>query len=260
MPSEQKAEGDRFVTGDKVSDAAIKHLQDPQTANNRFFMWVHYLDPHAEYVVHEGFDFGSDQRAAYDSEVAFTDHQVGRVLEALAKSPFKDRTVVILTSDHGEAFGEHGMNRHGFELWDVLIRVPLLIAVPGLEPARHDERRSLIDLAPTVLELFGLPLPADDGRDFLSGTSLVPDLLTPNGKAISRRPIFVDLPESPFVPERQAFIENDLKLITSRSRPMGLYDLANDPDENQNLVRDVERTKVALERMKAFRRGLRRAR
>jgi choline-sulfatase len=258
-PTERQGEGDRSVTSEQTSNAALKHLAELQNKPERFFMWVHYLDPHAEYVPHEGFDFGKDPRALYDGEVAYTDHHVGRVLDAIASGPLASRTAVIITSDHGEAFGEHGMTRHGFELWDVLVRVPLAIYVPGAKPNKLGLRRSAIDLAPTILELFGIERPAPGGQDFLSGTSLVSDVLMPEGYTPTERPIFIDMPGGPFVPERQAFIENDLKLITSKLRPMGLYDLAKDPDENQNLVKDVKTTSAALERMKAFRKRLRRA-
>ncbi len=260
MPDERQGEGDRTVNSDKISDAAIRLLQDPQNADERFYMWVHYLDPHAEYVPHEQFDFGEGARARYDGEVAFTDHHVGRVLDAIAKSPFAERTAIIVTSDHGESFGEHGMNRHGFELWDVLVRVPLLVYVPGLAPRRQEVRRSLIDLAPTLLEMYGLQAPTRKDEDFLSGKSLLKDVLMPEGYTPQQRPIFIDMPGGPFVPERQAFIqpEDGQKIITSKLRPMGLYDLVEDPGEENNLVSDTKRTKAALERMKQFRRQLRR--
>jgi len=106
--------------------------------------------------------------------------------------------------------------------------------------------------------LFALPMPDPKSDDVLRGTSLVGDVLASTDDSLPNRPIFVDMPEGPFVPERQAFIEDDLKLITSKLRPMGLYDLAKDPEELDNLVKEVDRTKVALERMKKFRRNLKR--
>src|SRR5690606_16593752 len=102
------------------------------------------------------------------------------------------------------------------------------------------------------------PLPDPKSDDALRGTSLVRDVLAGKDEPIGERPIFIDMPGGPFVPERQAFIEDDLKLITSKLRPMGLYDLAEDPGELDNLVKEVERTKAALERMKKFRRKLKR--
>jgi choline-sulfatase len=117
-PAERRLEGDKSVNGDKLSDAAIQRLAQRENTQRPFFMWVHYLDPHADYVKHEGFDFGPRARDLYDSEVAFTDQQLGRLFDYVAASELAASTAIIVTSDHGEAFGEHGMWRHGYELWE----------------------------------------------------------------------------------------------------------------------------------------------
>lgn len=251
-PTRPQGEGDKTVNSEQISDAAIKLLESPERASQRFFMWVHYLDPHAEYVPHADFDFGSNGRARYDGEIAFTDHHVGRVLTALSQAPFADRTVVIVTSDHGEAFGEHGLIRHGFELWEELVRVPLVVYVPGQASRRLRERRSAIDLVPTMLDVFGLPMPTGD--DFLSGKSMLAEWY---GAPPEQREIFIDMPAGPYNGDRQAYIADDLKLVTSNSRPMGLYNLASDPGETKNLSKDAETATKALERMKDFRSKLR---
>jgi arylsulfatase A-like enzyme len=255
QPKAAQAEGDRTSTSDALSSAAISQLAKLDPAAKPFFLWVHYTDPHAEYAPHEGFDFGSDSRARYDGEVAFVDHHVGRLFDTLRKGTAWDRTAVIVTSDHGEAFGEHGMIRHGFELWEELVRVPLLVRVPGVAPRRIQTRRSLIDLVPTVLDLFRIPQP--EGADALSGQSLVSDFTAKDGRPPPARPILVDMPQGPHNAERSAFIDQDLKLITSGGRPLGLYDLAEDPGEKTNLLRDRDRTRAALDNYKGFRRGLR---
>jgi arylsulfatase A-like enzyme len=208
-------------------------------------------------VRHQGFDFGSGSRGAYDSEVAFVDHHVGRVLDALRKGPHWERTAVILTSDHGEAFGEHGMIRHGFELWEELVRVPLLVRVPGVAAQRIQQRRSIIDVVPTVLELMRAPLPSGEGADFMSGQSLLLELTAKSGSPAATRPVFVDMSAGPHNAERRAYIHDDLKLVTSAGRALGLYDLAADPAEKHNLMSDASRLQAAMERFKAFRRRLR---
>jgi len=256
-PKAAQAEGDKTSTSDKLSDAALATLAAPELADRPFFLWVHYTDPHAEYVRHEGFDFGPGSRGAYESEVAFVDHHVGRVLDALRKSPLWARTAVIVTSDHGEAFGEHGMIRHGFELWEELVRVPLLVRVPGVPPRRVAERRSLVDLVPTVLDLFGLPLPTGEGTDFTSGVSWLPDLAPSPGAALAKRPVFIDMVEGPHNAERRALIDGDLKIVTSGGRLLGLYDLAADPGEKSDLADDRQRASAALERFREFRGSLR---
>lgn len=253
----QDAEGDRSVTSALLSDAVLAQLTRLEQGTQPFFLWAHYTDPHAEYVKHEGFDFGPGSRAAYDAEVAFVDHHVARVLERLRAAPHAENTALIVTSDHGEAFGEHAMIRHGFELWEELVRVPLIVRVPGFAAARIAARRSTIDLVPTVLELMRKPLPEADGSDALSGQSLLADLALAPGETPSQRPIFVDMSEGPHNAERRAYIADDQKLVTSRGRVLGLYDLGADPGEKRDLASDPKRVAPVLEGFQAFRRTLR---
>ena len=256
-PALVTVDGDSNTNGDKVSDAAVTEIAKPELLQQPFFMWIHYVDPHAEYVPHEGFDFGSGSRQRYDGEVAFVDHHVGRVLDALEKSLFYDRTVVIVTSDHGEAFGEHGMIRHGFELWEELVRVPLIVRVPGV-PARHIQtRRSAIDLAPTILDLCGVAPPAPSASDFLDGASLVPDLFAPSGSEPRARPVFIDMAAGPNNADRQALIDGDKKLVASGGRPLSLYDLDADPGETKDLLDDPAQAEPMIAKFKALRRNLR---
>ncbi len=224
-PKAIQVEGDRSSNSDKITDAAIAQLGKPENTDKPFFLWVHYVDPHAEYAKHEGFDFGPKSRDLYDGEVAFVDHHVGRLLDHIGKSKLGERTAIIVTSDHGEAFGEHGLIRHGFEVWEELIRVPLMIAVPGLPPRKVPVRRSGIDLVPTIMDLYRLPLPKGEGTDFLSGTSLLLDLTQPAGYEPKQRIVLSHMTAGPNNADRVAFIDGNLKLIASDMRPIGLYDL-----------------------------------
>lgn len=257
-PKKAQREGDRGWTSDRLSDAVLEELE--KLEDQRFFLWAHYTDPHAEYVEHEDFNFGTGSRARYDSEVAFVDAHIGRVLAALRQSPSWDRTVVILSSDHGEAFGEHRMIRHGFELWEELIRVPLLVRIPNVPARRIATPRSQIDLVPTLLDLFSLPPASGQGGDFTSGESLLVELVGSQGSQPSKRPIFVDMPEGPHNEERRAYIDQDLKLTTRGTRALGLYDLAKDPGETEDLSGDPARTRAAMDRFQEFKRTLREVR
>jgi choline-sulfatase len=249
-------EGDTTVNSDKITDAAIRMLSE--NGDRRFYAWVHYVDPHADYVRHEEFDFGKKGRDLYDGEVAFTDKHVGRLLDHIAGSAFGPRTAIILTSDHGEAFGEHGIYRHGFELYEEVVRVPLIVHVPGASPGRHAARRSIVAVVPTILELYGLPMPSGEGSDFVSGRSLLPDVLMPPGHTVEDRIVFVDMAAGPYNEDRQAFIEDDLKLHASSGRPLALYNLATDPGEKENLLKkDPELAQRVVARFRAFRGQLR---
>lgn len=229
---------DQSETSSRLTDSAIAQL-DKLAPDARFFLWVHYLDPHADYLKHaDAPTFGRSARDQYDHEVAHTDRHIGRLLDHVAKSTFASRTNIIVTSDHGEAFGEHGMMRHGFELWEPLVRVPLVIHVPSLEPTRVTERRSLVDLVPTMLELVGAPIPsgrelaAPESSDFISGVSLVPDV---QGASSSKRDVLIDMPGGPYNEARRALIHGELKLIVSRDASKELYDLSVDPAEARNV-------------------------
>ena len=254
-PASVTVDGDSSSNADKVTDQALAELARPELLQQPFFMWMHYVDPHAEYVPHAGFDFGSSSRQRYDGEVAFVDQQVGRVLEALEKSLVYDHTAVIVTSDHGEAFAEHGMIRHGFELWEELVRVPLIVRVPGVASRHVQARRSAIDLAPTILDLCGVPAPVASATDFLSGTSLVPDLLA--AREPPERPVFIDMAAGPNNADRQALIEGDMKLVASGGRPLSVYDLHADPGESKDVLDDPNLAAPMLAKFKAFRRQLR---
>lgn len=127
-----------------VTDAALAAI-DGVKAEQPFFLWAHYFDPHDPYVP------PSDVRAQfpdapYDGEIAFVDRELGRLLDGLAARGRADDLIVIVTADHGEALGEHGEARHGFFVYDATIRVPLVVAGPGISPARIDDQVRLQDL------------------------------------------------------------------------------------------------------------------
>lgn len=236
-PKVVSIEGDQSANGDKVAERAVARFSELWAQPGRSFAWAHWVDPHSEYVRHKKHDFGSSERERYDSEVSFVDAQIGSVLDALDASPARDRTAVIVTSDHGEAFGEHGMIRHGFEVWEELVHVPLLVFVPDVASRTITARRSAIDLAPTMMDLLGLPVSQDDE---MRGVSLLRDLELTRPEQAKERPVLVDMPEGPHNKERRAFYDGNFKLITSQGRVLGLYDLESDPGEKVDLAKNTE--------------------
>jgi arylsulfatase A-like enzyme len=259
-PPGSDQDNDATITGGALTDAAIAVLSDPENTRSRFFTWIHYLDPHAEYAKHpEAPDLGTGMRAAYDGEVWYVDHQLGRLLEFLAKQPWAAKTAVVVTSDHGEAFGEHRMIRHGFELWEELVRVPLIFAIPGVEPHRVTVRRSCIDLVPTLLDLMGVRTQVEPGStyDFVSGRSLADDIAMPSGYQSPERDILVDMPAGPNNDERRAFIHQGRKLYISNAVRFQLFDLEQDPGEKNDLSGDKDLLTEMRARYQDFRAGMR---
>ncbi len=224
---------DNNVTSDKMLELGKKLLGNPANTQGRFFAWAHFGDPHDVYIKHpEAPDFGRKNRDRYDSEVWYTDFHLGKLLDFAAEQPFWKDTAVIITGDHGEAFGEHGQYRHAFDLWENLVRVPLIVYLPGVTPRRIDVRRSHIDLAPTILELLG-----EKPLEQFMGTSLVKEIRGA-APAEPREPIVLELTEDTNNPQRRAIIAKDKKLIVrGYDVSFSLYDLAKDPGETTDLAK-----------------------
>ncbi|WP_438011504.1 sulfatase [Sorangium sp. So ce321] len=234
---------DRNVTSPGHLELALKMLSDKANTSGTFFAYFHFLDPHDVYMTHEGVEpFGKRARDKYDGEVKFTDMHVGKLLDFVAKQPWAKDTAIIVTADHGEAFGEHKMFRHGFEVWDVLAHVPLMIQAPGITPRRIDVPRSSIDLAPTILELTGAP-----AEPSFPGKSLVPEL---HGAKAEPRDVIVDLPRTSDNDRRRALIHGQYKLIAyGDDDAFDLFDVVADPGELKDLKREQP---SVLEEMKAL--------
>ena len=260
MPASGQGDTDSTTTGRQLTDAGIKLLQ--ADAARRFFLWVHYFDPHSQYVAHEGApDFtdpakppGWKARAAYDGEIWFTDAQLGRLLEfARAQAWWKD-TVVVVTSDHGEALGEHGINsQHGWEIWEPLMRIPLVFYVPGMTPHHVPVKRSAVDIVPTVLDLMRVERPAPGE---LSGQSLLADIAAKPGDSFEERDVYLDMPDGPYTHLRRGIIHGPtpgMKLIHLGGKQYQVYDLAADPDEREDLAGDVEKLRPLVDALQAKR-------
>jgi choline-sulfatase len=224
---------DNNVTSPQHEAMAEKLLDDPRLDTGRFFAWFHFLDPHDQYLSHEkdGIPpYGKSLRDRYDAEVTFTDRYLGKLLDFIATKPWAKRTAIIVTADHGEAFGEHNMYSHGFELWENLVRVPMFIVAPGAAPRRIDTPRSAIDLAPTILELLGAP-----PEPTFEGKSLVSELY---GAPAEPRDVVLDLPMTSDNDKRRAIVRGDLKIVAyGKDELLRLYDVKADPEEKSPITK-----------------------
>ncbi|MBX3224154.1 MAG: sulfatase [Labilithrix sp.] len=232
---------DPNVTSPEHVALAMKLLSDPALDEKKFFAWFHFLDPHDVYVAHDkdGIGpYGPTPRDKYDAEVTFTDRHLGTLLDFVDAKPWGKRTVIVVTADHGEAFGEHGQFAHGFELWENLVRVPMFLVVPGVAPKRIDVPRSTLDLAPTILELMGVDAKAttDGGALGLEGKSLVSEWTS--SSAPEERDVVLDLPMTSDNDKRRAIVHGTWKIIAyGKEETLRLYDLAADPEEKNAITR-----------------------
>ena len=162
------------ITSPAVTDWGLAWLENKAAADDGvpWFLWLHYFDPHAPYLVHEGISerFGTDSDIdRYDGEIAFTDLHLGRLLDAFERLGFAENTIVVIVADHGEEFGEHGIQGHGYDLHEEVVRVPLVVRAPGIAPRRVQAVVPTVDVMPTLLDLCG----ARPRRE-IEGKSLLP--------------------------------------------------------------------------------------
>jgi arylsulfatase A-like enzyme len=259
-----------------ITVAAAAYLEAARP-DRPFLLWLHYVNPHTPYEPPEPFSTmfteGAEEGPAlpvvpglhggipkqwaapgrnrlgyyigqYDGEIATVDAEVGRVLQALRGSAMQDKTLVVLTSDHGESLGEHDYYfDHGENLFDPSLRIPLIVRLPG-GPAgqRSDTFASTLDLVPTVLDAVKASWPPD-----LGGTSL---LGVVEGKAAA--------------PRDMLYAQNDRNLAAAFGRSFkivatpeanrlrfALFDRKRDPGEKKDVARsrreDLRTQRLALE-------------
>ncbi len=226
------------VTSPAISDKGIAWIEErARDPRARWFLWLHYFDPHIEYRAHPGVSeaFGTEEEQdRYVGEIAFTDSHLGRVLEALAEHDLQRETAVILLADHGEEFGEHGGAQHRRTLYEEVLRIPLIVRAPGIEATRVPTPVSTVDVLPTALALLG----ADPVSD-LPGSSLVPLMLEEAN--VASRPVLAELNEKPI--RLNAVVVDRWKLVRDLVNDQSmLFDLHSDPGEQADLcAADPER-------------------
>jgi len=178
------------ATAEDVSEVALEWVSNHVEEHPRrpFFAWVHYVEPHAPYRLHPdlapglGLSSSGDlsKRDRYDTEIAFVDRAVGRLLGQIDQIAPNKNTLIVFASDHGENLGEHGYWGHGRHLWEENLRIPMSFTWTGgqLKARRVPTPASNLDVAPTVLGLLGLPVPESfQGRNwssYLSGDGTEP--------------------------------------------------------------------------------------
>jgi arylsulfatase A-like enzyme len=228
--------------------AALKHakrLYDRLAKSDApLFLWLHLFDAHQKYLRHEGIDFGNSSSDRYDGEIAFVDRQVGRLVQHVAAGKRAERTTWIVHGSHGEGFGEHGARGHGTELYNEMLRVPLIIAGASVDVGRYQvDAVSTLDIAPTLLDF------ASADRKGTAGQSL--KAIAYGNLRAERAPIIAH------AWRRSCVIDWPLKLMVigrakKRDRLL-LFDLAGDPHE----LRDVSAERSDdVRRMNALREGL----
>jgi len=215
------------VSSDRVTDRALAWIARRPTG--KWFLWLHYLDPHAQYVAHpDDTNWGDSPEDLYEAELHYTDKHIGRLLDELRRMPGGDRTIVVVTSDHGDAFNEHGFSGHAIALTREILHVPLVIYVPDNLPRRLGQVVSNLDIVPTLAALCGIPT----GDASFEGRSLVPQIFY--GQEDPDRTVFAETNYP--VPLRAAVTTTKKLIFNMKSNFYELYDLVGDPLEQKNLA------------------------
>jgi arylsulfatase A-like enzyme len=237
----------------ELNRVVLKHLDETEGGDVALFL--HYMDPHFPYDPPPPFDarfaagyegpadgrnfesFGPEDlddvahvRALYDGDLAWTDAQIGALLAELGKRGLLENALLVYSADHGEEFLDHGGWTHSRTLYSEVLHVPFAVRVPGVPPARAVKHVSLVDLAPTVLEHFGIEVPAS-----FQGRSLLPLI---RGGDLPPRPIFAETRQNADGQHRVAVQDGRLKyvLVTPpgeepRVLSEELFDVEADPGE-----------------------------
>jgi choline-sulfatase len=217
---------------ERRAEVVTQHALDwlKQNGTKKFFLWVHYFDPHAPYDPPEPFrrEYARDP---YSGEIAYMDQEVGRLLKGLQQMGFEDRTLVALLGDHGESLGEHGELTHGVFLYDSTLRVPFILAGPGVPRGKviGDQVRS-IDVMPTLVAFLNL----DPGPE-AQGVSLWPRILKDTPLAAA------DYSYGETIYPRTVMGWSELRAMRTHAWKLvvaphpELYNLRNDPGEMHNL-------------------------
>ena len=224
-------------TSDMVTDQVLAHADEKALATRKepWLLWAYYGDPHSPYVFHKDFPrFGPSMRDIYDNEIAFADHHVGRLLDGLEERGLLKDTLIVFTSDHGEALDpkhDHGHKYHSANLYDELIRVPLLVAGPGIEPRRVQTPVSLLDVLPTFMELASI-----DEDPNQRGVSLVPWL---QGEDAEHPPLFFEKHRKTDAEQKGLLLWPYKLHMTLPFKRYRVYDLEQDPGETQDIFKTM---------------------
>ena len=264
-----------------MNEAAFQWLE--KNHEQPFFLFINYFDPHTPYLPPPAYcrDFGKigkdiivnskfgtdssyvtaesdvmfsvimgnhrltpDEKelfvSRYDGEIRYLDHCLGLLLEKLKVLKVYDNTLIIITSDHGEAFGEHNLVSHGRTLYEEMLRVPLIIKYPSIDARRGvvEKRVSLVDLFSTILSFLGYPIPSG-----IDGGILVK----------SDHPIIAEWYYKWWDPEKhrqdlRAVFQGKYKYIWASNGVNELYDLEDDPGEENNLIQKFPHEAQGMQR------------
>jgi choline-sulfatase len=253
-------EGRRTIAQEVAAD--VVEWLDSRPKDKPFFLYMHTIDPHVPYKPPKSFldmydpapyagpvDFSKTNEllekikigslklndrdkvrleALYDGEISYHDVHFAATLRALKERDLQDETAIVVTADHGEEFWDHGSVGHGHSVYDELLRVPMIVRIPGLTEGKQrlPDSVSLVDVMPTLLDAVGQEKP-----EHLVGESFLRELQG-SGSSAPRATV------SGFMQSWRTLGTGSLKLIQRAPENMWLYDVAQDPGETKDVAKE----------------------
>ncbi len=227
-----------------ATDGVVEFVRTNKS--DRFFLYVHYMDAHQYLSDEESARFGTSYSDLYDNSIHWTDRQLAQVIAILDETGVREKTLIVIASDHGEAFQEHGQEGHAKDLHREVIYTPWLISLPfSLERGIVvDAMTENVDVWPTLLDLLGEP-----GIEGADGVSRLPEILTAAGVRDGVEPVAAPRPSyaqldrtwgksgAEAEPVIAVTLADRRFMRASGSRPGAkLFDTASDPQEKQDLL------------------------
>jgi len=211
-----------------------------KTPRRPFFLWLHLYDPHSPYDPPEPYRTEYSGHL-YDGEIAYADHELGKLIAWLKQSGVYDSSLVVLLSDHGESLGEHGEDEHGFFVYNATLHVPLIVKPParsGIRPGRRREPVETAAVAPSLLQLAGV-------KDSIQQQFQAPGLFGADGDRRDSAYSETFYPFSSFGWSPLHALETGRFHYIESTKPE-LYDLDSDPGETRNILAEQPATVAVL--------------
>ena len=214
---------------EEVNERAIDWIS--RNKDKPFFVWIHYFDPHSPYEPPSPFDLEYRGRE-YEGEIVYTDSTIGKLLEAFNHFNLVEKTLIVLTSDHGEGLGEHKEATHGLFIYDSTLRVPLIFRHPKIIPKKKifSQQVRLVDVLPTVLDFIGFPQKESFQGQSLKSLILGEKSFSENSCYIESVAAMLDRNWAPL----QGIRDEEWKYIDAPIPE--LYDLSHDSKEENNVI------------------------
>jgi choline-sulfatase len=229
MPKSEKSRDEREFP-ERRAEVVVDHALDWMNAQSGkpYFLWIHLYDPHEPYAPPEPF-LEKYRKNLYDGEVAYTDQQLGRFLNAVQKKSPAAKTIIVVLGDHGESLGQHGEFNHGVFLYDATLRIPLLMAGPGIPVVKVTQQARTIDVLPTIMDLLGAEPPLES-----QGVTLTPSF---DGKTVATTYSYEETlyPKINMGWAELRGVRTDKWKYVRAPKPE-LYDLLHDPGETKNVI------------------------